>query len=174
MLLGSNSMWWPTACGYLHLKFVTVIFSLVYENMQHFPFLFIRLTPSMQFSPPSPGAGWVARLDGSWLKNILCYLLFFLTPSLNIGCVRTEVKSCIGAAWMSSQGTTDQKSQFLHFSSLSVSVFSPTFSPLFRCAECFSFCSNSPRLFLVAYVKCYHNLLAILPCPPLFPLFFPF
>lgn len=75
---------------------------------------------------------------------------------------------------MSSQGTTDQKSQFLHFSSLSVSVFSPTFSPLFRCAECFSFCSNSPRLFLAAYVKCYHNFFCLLFChvPRCSPSFF--
>lgn len=30
------------------------------------------LAPSMQFSPPLPGACWVARLERSWVKNILC------------------------------------------------------------------------------------------------------
>lgn len=120
---------------------------------------------SSQMSPPLRWAGWVARLEGSSLNDILFYLLLLLSPSLHVGDVRTEVKSCRAELPGCLPKTVTDQKQFLHNSFFSVSVFSPTFSPLFWCAKCFSFfapqrlfspvLSSSPSL---QYIKSYDNI----------------
>ena len=70
-------------------------------------FISFLLAPSSQPSPPLPWAGWVARLERFWVKNILCYL-----PARRWSQNRGE-KLQSRAAWTSSRDTPDQKTLLL-------------------------------------------------------------
>lgn len=175
------------------LKFGAVVCKLVYENVHNFSFprslssfyysLLLSLLKALSFSSfllsmlhlyncplpylkPAEFLGWS---NPHWITSFTTStpppaLSSLLSPSLHAGGVRTEVKSCRAELPGHLPKTlADQKTQFSPHLSLSVSVSSPTFSPLLWCAKCFSASqfsvfSTAPIAHLVSTLPPAHHL----------------
>ena len=94
-------------CSRLSLFMKNEWFFFFFVTLSSALFISFLLAPSSQPSPPLPWAGWVARLERFWVKNILCYL-----PARRWSQNRGE-KLQSRAAWTSSRDTPDQKTLLL-------------------------------------------------------------